>query len=78
MVHDLGLTDELNVLERYLDNLGKVQRVANSAVPTSRLVKDHNEILERAKAMRGRIEKLFESMKGQYEKLLEEIDGIEV
>ena len=38
----VGLTDELNVLEKYLNNLSVVQKKVNSLVPTEKLVKDHN------------------------------------
>ena len=45
------MSEELNVLEHYLTNLSKVQRVVNSAVPVGTLVANHNEILSRKQAL---------------------------
>ena len=70
--------EELNILEHYLQNLNKVQRVVNSAVPVATLVENHNQILAKKQAIENKVQKLYSSLRGEYKQLIEEIDGIEI
>jgi hypothetical protein len=54
----------MNVLENYLENLSKIQRTTSGALPLGTTIAIHNEILERKKVVRNKIESLFNSMKG--------------
>ena len=67
----LGLTEEMGVLEGYLDKLSLVQKKVDATLPVQALVKDHNIILGRAKVVRERVERMFGEMKGQYKELLQ-------
>jgi hypothetical protein len=71
-----GLTNEIEILEKYLDHLSKIQRTVNSLLPVSTLIATHNEILTKKDELSSRISKMFDKMKEDYRKLLEEIDSI--
>ena len=51
----IGLTEEMNVLEGYLDKLSMVQKKVDATLPVEALVKDHNLILKKAQVTRERV-----------------------
>lgn len=68
------MSEEVGIIEAYLQELNKIQTRISSLMPVEGLVKNHNEILKKRGELSRRIEVLFERMVSEYTAVCKEID----
>ena len=51
-----GLASEIEILEKYLQSLSRVQRTVNSVLPTPTLITTHNQILTKRSELSTKID----------------------
>lgn len=73
-----GLGSEIEILEKYLESLSRVQRTVGSMVPTPTLIATHNDILAKREATSAKAAHLFATMRQEYSQLLAELDSLEI
>lgn len=72
----LGIHEEIEVLEKYLQNLTSIQTKLKGMTRIEGIANDHEGLVQKRAELSSRIHKMFAYMKEEYEAVCKEIDEL--